>query len=162
MKWIVLIVTLSLVAGCGKTYRTGTICVEPFVTAKFRTTNPVDVKQDVVDAIRDQLQLTIENKLNEESKLAVIADCARADYTLSGKIIKLDTAMQGSIGKSFFGGIQSYSQRSFGVGYACTVKDNKSNEIIMTRDDYMHRRNLESNLDSIGGDLAEDLRYSKK
>ena len=158
-KLIVMLLFTSVVFGCGKAHRTGTICVVPFTTAKFKTTNPIDVKQDTVDVIRDQLMTAIQSKIAEESYLKVIDDCAKADYELTGRLHTLNTAMQGSGGRNFFiGGNWSYSERSFGIGYVCTVRDNKTGKIVMNRDDFMHRGNVDSNLDSIGGDIAEELR----
>ena len=158
-RLILVIVAVALMnAGCHGVQRTGTICVVPFTTAKFKTTNPIDVKQDAVDAIRDLLMTAIKSKIEEESYFKVADDCTKSDYELTGRLHTLNTAMQGSGGRSFFfGGNWSYSERSFGIGYACTVKNIKTGKTVMSRDDFMHRGKVDSNLDSIGGDIVEDL-----
>ena len=68
--FVIIVVSLMNV-GCHKVQRTGTICVVPFTTAKFKTTNPIDVKQDAVDAIRDLLMTAIQSKIEEESYFKV-------------------------------------------------------------------------------------------
>lgn len=155
--FVIIVVSLMNV-GCHKVQRTGTICVVPFTTAKFKTTNPIDVKQDAVDAIRDLLMTAIQSKIEEESYFKVADDCTKSDYELTGRLHTLNTAIQGSGGRNFFGvGNWSYSERSFGIGYTCTVKNIKTGKIVMRREDFMHRGKVDSNLDSIGGDIAEDL-----
>lgn len=159
MKSIVLtIVVAGILTGCAN-WRTGTICVEPFTTIGFKTSNPIDVKQDSVDYIRDQIPEIFKKQIEAETKLTVEADCSKADYVVSGRVEKVDTAIQGSSGMNIFGGYRSISERTFGIGIQGLVKKNITSETVFIFDDYQHYSTLNNTLWALSRKVLYGAQY---
>lgn len=162
MKKLILAIGMLILAGCGRAYRTGTVCIVPFTTANFQTTDPIDVRQEVVDSIAIQIPPAIANKLLDNTQLKFATDCSKSDFTLSGRLHTVNTAQVGSSGLAFFGGRWNYSQRQFGLGIDCSAKDNKTGEIVMNYDDYKQDKNLQETIISMADDITEELNKDKK
>jgi len=161
MKKLVLVIVAVLLAGCHGQVRTGSICVEPFSTAGFKTSNPIDIKQDIVDALRDQIPPYFEPSIEKYTKLKAVSDCKTADYTISGKINTVDTEMTGH-GLNIFTGGPTSSGRTFGLGVQGTIVDNKTSKIISTFDMYQHESTLEKTMFTMFRDITHDINYVKK
>jgi len=163
IKLFTLFTVALLITGCQKNYRTGSICIEPFSTNNYKTSNPVEVKQDIVDAINEQIPPALRNKITENSKLIIDTDCTRADYKLTGSLTAVNTALQGSSGKNFFlGGRWHYTQRSFGVGIICSIKNNNTLETILRYENYEHSEDLEETLDNLADEIVDQIKYGKQ
>jgi hypothetical protein len=162
-KLIMVMILVTLAAGCGRIKRTGTVCVEPFSTNNFKTSDPVEVKQDTVDAVRSQLKPAIEKRIPDKTDMTIVDDCNKADYKLTGRIHTVNTAVQGSrtVISLFPGDIGTISQRLFGVGIKSTLTNVKSLEIILEYDHYHNIEKLDTTLDHLAEDLSRNLEYVK-
>lgn len=157
-KVAAVLLMIGLTIGCAKVQRTGSICLEPFATAGFKTTNPVDIKIDTVEAIRDQIPAWFKRRIEEESLIKFVDDCSQADYKITGRLTQVDTAMQGgSYINPWTGGRNNYSQRSFGIGIVCTAKNLKTAEVISEYDGYKHRKNLDDSLEDLAYDFLHTI-----
>lgn len=165
MKKLILAAMVAVcMTGCAsqKIQRTGSICLEPFKTAGFKTSNPIDVKQDTVDAIRDQMPPWFKQRIEEESPMKFVEDCSQADYKITGRITTVNTSMQGATYVNpFFGNRTNVSHRSFGVGVVCTTYDIKTASIISVYEDYEHGKNLDESLENLAHEFLHTIDYVK-
>jgi len=160
MKKSAVMIMLVLVSGCAKqVYKTGTICIEPFKTVNYRTSNPVDVKQDVVDMIGTQILPELEKRILQQSKLK-INECIKADFKLVGSVAKVDTVLT-SVRK--VGWVSNWvdTQRAFSVEVKCALINNLDQKIIDEFEKSGKRDNLEQTIDSLTDDIVGEIKYVK-
>lgn len=167
MRRIILIAVIaSMLAGCAK-WRTGTICIEPFSTTSFKTSNPIDVKLDSVDALRDQIPGVFKKQIEAETKLRIESDCSKADYVMSGMVSDVDTAMQGSLTSALFIpalliGQSTYTERTFGIGIQGSVKNNKTSDTVSKFDSYQHYGTLNNTLWALSRKAIYGAQYDER
>lgn len=150
MKRIVLIVIVAgVLSGCAK-WRTGSVCIEPFTTTGVKTSNPIDVKQDSIDYIRNQIPDVFKKQIEAETKLIVETDCTKADYVVSGRVGNIETALQGS---------SKYSERTIGIGIQGVVKNNKTSEILSKFDEFQHYGTLDNTLWALSRKVIYGAQY---
>lgn len=160
MKLIIMVVCAVMLAGCHGQVRTGSICIEPFTTTGFRTSNPIVIKQDVVDVLRDQIPYHFKPSIERETLLKVVSDCANADYSISGRLHTVDTSTQGNNALSQFISLGAMSSVStFGLGIQGVVKNNKTSEIISTFDTYKQFGTLENTIWALSRVIIADIKY---
>lgn len=159
MKRIILVAvmgTLSL-AGCVRQPMTGTVCIEPFATTGFRTSNPVEVKQDIVDSIRDSMPAAFKKQIEAETYLTAESNCSKADFIVSGRIAVVDTAIVS--GRDFIG--RGVSSRTFGVGIESKIRDNKTSVIVSKYEGYENPTLLEDTLYFLSRKVIQGIKYQK-
>jgi hypothetical protein len=161
MKRVVLVVVAGTVmlAGCFRHSNTGTVCVEPFATSGFRTSNPVEVKQDIVDSVRDSIPSAFKKQMEAETYLTSESNCAKADYVVSGKITVVDTAISSDRDLFIIG--RSHASRTFGVGIECSIRDNKTSAILSKYEGYERPTLLEDTLYFLSRNVIQGIRYQK-
>src|SRR5690242_9735796 len=85
------ILSLFTVTGCSLApLRTGSIVVDKFSIDSYKTSNPVSIKKDVAEHVRDGLQREILRSVMEDSKLSIANSCDHADYRLVGTIKEIN------------------------------------------------------------------------
>lgn len=94
-------IVINLTACSQKTFRTGTIYVTPFDIAGYKTSDPVDIREDVVKGARDNLKKEIERAVLENSRMQLATECARGGYKLTGIIDEVNVETQRRLYKSF-------------------------------------------------------------
>lgn len=145
MKLIIMILVMLMLTGCHGIVRT--VCIEPFSTIGYRTSNPVEVKQDVVDSVRDEIPFTFKKQMEEETWLTVVPDCSKAEFIMSGKVTVVNTSMYASKFKDIFIGlVKNQSTRAYGVGVESVLKDKKTGVVVSTFEGYEKPALLEDTL----------------
>lgn len=99
MKRIVLaLVVCTVLAGCGTpaVMRSGKICIEPVTSTGYSTSDPIDIRQDVVTQAADMLHREMVTQIGKEQSLTYVPDCTGADFVLITKLKSLDAEMNGS------------------------------------------------------------------
>ncbi|KAA0894263.1 hypothetical protein [Oryzomonas rubra] len=158
MKSLAVILMCIFVLGCSKPYRTGSVCVEPFLTSNYSTSDPIVVKQDIVDAIEPHMRKEILKQILKGTKLQTKSECTSVEYILSGNIVSVDT---GSVQRNMFAG-QRYSSQNYTIEVAGTLKSVKSNSDVtkfnVSSSGSLIDSSLRKTLEEIGYFIAEEIK----
>lgn len=160
MKAIIVCIVLLIISGCSQApFRTGIVCVQPFETNRYSTSDPVEVKQDVVDKIELQLRKDIVQEILNNTKLTVLRECLEVDYILSGYIRRVDTQInqqtKGFLRKT------SVSNRFYSIGATGDLKD-KNNKQVIAFDSDQSENSLHDVLEHIANDIADAIKKVEK
>ncbi len=92
MKKALLLFLCVLAAGCTSApFRTGSIKINKFDTAGFKTSNPIDVNSRVAEDISGALDTEIRKAVIKESKLEITDACSDGGYELKGRVVEIST-----------------------------------------------------------------------
>ena len=92
MKKILLLCLCVVAAGCVQApFRTGSIKINKFDTAGFKTSNPIDVNSRVAEDISGALDAEIRKAVVKESKLKIVDACSDGGYELKGRVAEIST-----------------------------------------------------------------------
>ncbi len=89
MKWFVMVACLVVLTGCAN--RTGTVCIAPTTTVKIDNQNPVDIKQDTIDAVAGKVAPVLKEYVEYYTKMTVSGDCDKSTYKLITNIDEINT-----------------------------------------------------------------------
>lgn len=90
MAILVLVMTAGMLVGCaGGPMRTGKICVTPVTSAGYTTSDPIEIRPDIVQQVVIMLQAEIIAQLGQEKSLSYIEDCAAANFILTTNLKNL-------------------------------------------------------------------------
>jgi hypothetical protein len=86
---------MAIISGCSTApFRTGSVVIDKFDTSKYRTSNPVFIKADVADYVREHLHDGLRQYLLQDSKLTIAENCSSGDYRLVGRIKEINTDVE--------------------------------------------------------------------
>lgn len=74
--------------------RQGSIFIEKFEPRGFKTSDPVDIKQDVAEQVSVQLQEELGKYFSKDSKLTPTAVCDPNGYKMTGRVAKINSKFQ--------------------------------------------------------------------
>jgi hypothetical protein len=160
MKWIVIVVCGVMLVGCAtKQYRTGSVCVTPAVTAGFETSNPIDVKQDIADAIGNKIRPEFKSQIEYYTKMTFVEDCKSADFAINSNLKTIETSVTDSRQIVPFISNTGVSSRTFGVGLGGSFVDNKSKASLAAFDEYAYKSDLSTSITYAVYDAIKKVRY---
>jgi hypothetical protein len=153
MKTLLVMLVLLVLVGCAPhAMRTGAICIPPIATDDFGTSDPVEIKQDVVDQIEPNLRRAIIERIHSDTSLKVDKKCGPTDYILNLKFDRVDAMTSGRIARTVLGTFTA-SNRFFQLSVSGTLDkpgDSKHVAIINEKSDMKP-------LDESVADVAEDI-----
>jgi len=92
MKKCLLLCLCALAMGCTPApFRTGSIKINKFDTAGFKTSNPIDVNNRVAENISNTLDADIRKFIKQDSKLQIVDVCQDGGYELNGRLEEVST-----------------------------------------------------------------------
>lgn len=92
MKKILLLCLCVFAAGCAQApFRTGSIKINKFDTASFKTSNPVDINSRVAEDISTALDADIRKQIVKDSQLKLSDTCQPGGYELKGRMVEIST-----------------------------------------------------------------------
>jgi len=92
MNKILLLCLCVVTAGCATApFRTGSIKINKFDTASFKTSNPVDINSRVVEDISTALDADIRKQIKKDSQLNLSDTCLPGGYELKGRMVEIST-----------------------------------------------------------------------
>jgi hypothetical protein len=104
MKIFLLVFALMISAGCAPhVTRTGTLCVPPISIEEFSTSDPVEIRKDVVAQIEPGLRKGIIDWICQDTDLKVDKKCGVTDYILNLKLERVDTMTSGRVARTILG-----------------------------------------------------------
>ncbi len=106
--------------------RTGKICIEPVASTGYSTSDPIDIRQDVVTQAADMLHREMITQIGKEPNLSYVTDCTGADFILITKLKSLDAEMHGS--RNFWTG-RITSERAYTMGVVAHLDNGKKEPI---------------------------------
>lgn len=92
MRVLLLVIMVFMTTACAPTqYRTGSVAINKFSIDDYRTNNPMHVKKDVAEHIRDELHSNIVKSIPKDTKLTVSESCETADFELTGRFEEINS-----------------------------------------------------------------------
>ncbi len=145
-KAAISVLLFLLISACAPvTYRTGTVCVKPFDSTGYSTSDPVEVQSETVNHAIGAIKTAIEIEIGNESKLTVSENCSTADYILQGRLVRI-----GVIGQRLLHG---KSERRFSFEASGNLLDTKKGLPVA----YFNESTGEDEYEYSVNDLAEDI-----
>ena len=160
MKRYCILLLALLISACASTTqkveRTGKVIIMPFETTDFVTSDPVDIRQDVVESVRDNLRKRLEHYLLRDSKMVAGVDCDGDSMKLVGKIREVNAETDHN-----YRFVMVKSTRKFEVaikGQLLRCRDNS--EVVDFRQEE-DGDNMKDIIDQLAEYVVDEIRYEK-
>ena len=153
-KYLVLLISVLNIVSCTSVpHRTGTIVINKFETKGYRTNNPVHVKDDVVEKLRDDLHARILQYLTMDSKLRLATDCSSGDYELTGTFEDVDAFID-----SHWRLVTITVEQKFKVGVDVKLLRCSTKEVVVETDPDESDEDMKAIINEIAEDIIKDIR----
>ena len=150
----VMILWMSLLVGCTQPvpYRTGTIVLQKFGIEDYKNPNPVAIRKDVAESLRDTLHRELLAELQDESKLKIGKDCGDADFELTGRFVSINQELD-----SHYRFVTVTVEQKFEVGVQGQLKRCRSDEVLVTFDEMEDDEDMSNLLDNLASYIVSEI-----
>lgn len=143
--------------------RKGSICIPSVATADFSTSDPIDIKQDVVDKTAKLLHKKVVSNINGIN-LKHTKDCAQADFELKLNILRLDSHTETTPRRGWVTTWQE-TRRIYSISVAGNIVNHKTkDDLPLSLNWSEERENIDYTIESLATSIMYDVNgsYVKK
>lgn len=142
---------ILLIVSCSHAPRKGSVYINKFEVDNLKTNDPINIKLDVVQYIREALYKELQRSLIEESNMMLATSCDNAEYKLTGDFLTINTEEEGKfIGKT---------RRKYKVEVAGRLLRCDNNGIATDFSQEKDSDNLTEIIDDLADHIIDDVRY---
>ena len=154
MRWLYMILSLSLLVGCTQPvpYRAGTIVVHHFGIEDYKNHNPVAIRKDVAENLRETLHRELLTEVQDESKLKIGKSCEDADFELTGRFESVNQELD-----SHYRFVTVTVEQKFEVSVQGQLKRCRSGEVVVTFDQSEDDEDMSNLLDNLASHIVSEI-----
>lgn len=148
-----IILPLFLFAACTPgPYRTGTIVVNKFEIEDYKNPNPIAIRKDVAENLRDTLYRELLAELHNESKFKIGTDCGNSDFELTGRFASINQKLD-----SHYRFVTVTVEQKFEVSVQGQLKSCRSGKVLATFDQSEDDEDMSNLLNNLASHIVSDI-----
>lgn len=150
---IVLLSAMIVTACTPAPLRTGSLVINKFGIEDYKNPNPVAIRKDVAESLRDGLYRELLTKIKEDSKLNIAQDCSTADYELTGRFERINSKID-----SHYRLVLVTVNHQFEVEVEGLLRRCRSGEVVTDFSASEEKEDMENLIEKLADSIVKDIR----